>query len=558
MLSELRITNLALISELQIRFGPTLTVLTGETGAGKSIILQSINLLYGEAAKSWVRSGAESAVVEALFDCGPDNPVRRRLREQGLDDDGPVILKRVVAAAGNSRYYINGGLATGRMVGEAAENLISIASQHDHQQLLSRAFQLDFLDDYGDLRDSCRLLGALYDRWSGLRHRLDELRQREQEKEQRRDFLTFQCREIEEAAPVEGEDEQLEQEKQRLRAFVDLARLGGAGYELLGGEVIDSLAEVCRNLQQMAALDEGVAELAEEVAGQSYQMEEAARRLRDYLDDLSDDPARLDEVTGRIDVLQKLKRKYGPTLPEVLTFGRAAAEELLALEQMDQELAGLAGELAGLAEELAGAGRELSAARRKIGERLAGAVAGELKALCLGKAVFSVDFSGPEGGFDLKAIGRKGWDHPEFMFSANPGEPLKPLAKVASGGELSRLMLALKGLLARHDRVETVIFDEIDAGISGQTAEAVALKIRELSVHHQVICITHLPQIAAAADEHFTVSKSQVGERTQTVIDLLPADKRAGELARMLDGDSATARTYAYAEELLGKNRHPK
>lgn len=557
MLSELRITNLALISELQIQFGPTLTVLTGETGAGKSIILQSINLLYGEPAKSWVRSGAESAVVEALFDCGPDNPVRAWLLEQGLDGDGPIILKRIVAATGNSRYYINGGLATGRMVGEAAENLISIASQHDHQQLLSRAFQLDFLDDFGDLQERRCLLGALYDRWTEVRQRLEELRRREQDKEQRRDFLSYQCQEISEAGLIEGEDEQLEQEKQRLRSFGDLARLGGAGYERMSGQMLDDLAAVRRNLEQMAALDTAVAELAEEVAGQTYQLEEAARRLRTYLDDLTADPARLDEVTGRIDLLQKLKRKYGAGLAEVMAFGREAAEELGRLEQMDQELAGLTAELTGLEEELTAAGQELSAARRRVAGQLAGAVGGELKALCLEKAIFAVDFSGSEGEPDLKNMGRKGWDQPEFTFSANLGEPLKPLAKVASGGELSRLMLALKGLLAGHDRVETVIFDEIDAGISGQTAEAVARKIRELATHHQVICITHLPQIAAAAAEHFTVSKSLVDERTRTVIDRLHSAQRAGELARMLDGDSATARTLAYAEELLGKNRHP-
>lgn len=557
MLCELRITNLALISELQIQFGPALTVLTGETGAGKSIILQSINLLYGESAKSWVRSGAETATVEALFDCGADSPVRAWLDEQGLDCDGPVILKRVVAATGSSRYYLNGGLATGRMVGEAAENLISIASQHDHQQLLSRAFQLDFLDDFGDLLERRQQVADLYDRWTELRQRLEELRRREKDKEQRRDFLSFQCKEIEEAAPVAGEDERLEQEKQRLRAVGDLARLGGASYERLGGEVVDGLAEVRRNLQQMADLDGSLAGLAEEVAGQSYQLEEAARRLQGYLDDLTDDPARLDEVTGRIDVLQKLKRKYGGSLTAVLDHAREAGAELRLLEDMDQELAALAGELAGLETALIAAAGELSAARRQAAGRLAGAVGGELRALCLEKAVFAVDFPVENGGPELKTMGRKGWDQPEFMFSANPGEPAKSLAKVASGGELSRLMLALKGLLARHDRVETVIFDEIDAGISGQTAEAVARKIRELATHHQVICITHLPQIAAAADEHFTVSKSEADERTVTVIARLQPGQRAGELARMLDGDSATDRTYAYAEELLGKNRRP-
>jgi len=555
MLCELRITNLALIAELQIQFGPSLTVLTGETGAGKSIILQAINLLYGEPAKSWVRSGAEVAVVEALFDCPAENPLHGWLREQGFDAEGMVILKRVVAATGTSRYYINGGLATARMVAEAAENLISIASQHDHQQLLSRSFQLDFLDDFGDLHPLRQQVGELYGRWSALREKQEELRRQEADKEQRRDFLAFQLREIEEAAVVAGEDELLGQEKQRLRAAGDLARLGGASYELLSGRITDTLSEVRRNLQQMATLDVTLAELAEEIAGPSYQLEEGVLRLRTYLDELIDDPTRLDEITERIDTLQKLKRKYGPTLDEVISFGQGVAEELSGLDKMDRELADLDGELLAVATELTAAGRELSGERRLASQRLIAAVIAELRALCLEKAVFGVDFSGNDGEADLGTIGRKGWDHPEFMFSANLGEPLKPLAKVASGGELSRLMLALKGLLASHYQVGTVVFDEIDAGISGQTAEAVARKIRNLASHHQVLCITHLPQIAAAADDHFTVSKSLVDDRTQTTIDRLAPAERVGELARMLDGDSATAKTRAYAEELLNKNR---
>jgi len=555
MLSELHITNLALIAELRIQFGPALTVLTGETGAGKSIILQAINLLYGEPAKSWIRSGAEMAVVEALFDCPAENSIHGWLSEQGFTGEGLVILKRVVMASGASRYYINGGLATAKMVGEVAENLISIASQHDHQQLLSRNFQLDFLDDFGDLLPQRQRVGTLYDQWAALQQKRDELRRREADKEQRRDFLSFQLREIEDAAVIAGEDELLAQEKQRLRAAGDLARLGGASYELLSGRIIDGLAEVRRNLQQMTAMDETLAELAEEVAGPSYQLEEGATRLRSYLDELSGDPARLDEITGRIDILQRLKRKYGPTLAEVVTFAQATAEELQGLEEMDRELSVLDGKLAAVAAELTAAGRELSGARRLAAASLVTTVIAELRALCLEKADFAVDFAGAEAVVDLAAIGRKGWEHPEFMFSANVGEPLKPLAKVASGGELSRLMLALKGLLARHDQVATVVFDEIDAGISGQTAEAVARKIRGLAAHHQVICITHLPPIAAAADEHFTVSKRQIAERTQTTIELLTPAERVGELARMLDGDSATAKTRAYAEELLGKNR---
>jgi DNA repair protein RecN (Recombination protein N) len=555
MLLELRISNLALITELAIQFGPTFSVLTGETGAGKSIILQSINLLYGEPARGWVRSGAESAVVEALFECAADHPLNRLLVEQGWDGDGQVVLKRVVSATGNSRYYVNGGLATGKTVGELAENLVNIASQHDHQQLLSRSFQLDFLDAFAGLRPQRQALGELYDRWSEQRQRCLLLRQREQEKEQRRDFLTFQCREIEEAAVTVDEDLRLEQEKQRLKAVGDLARLGGGSHDLMTAQVLDALAEIRRNLQQMAAFDASLEKLAEDVAEHGYQLEDASQQLRSYLEDLTDDPGRLDEVTARIDTLQKLKRKYGSSLQEVLDYGLRSAAELAQLDELDRELTDLEKELAALDRQLVKAATGLSRERRQAASQLAEAVGHELMALCLEKASFAVDFAGVEAGMELESLSRRGWDQPEFLFSANRGEPMKPLAKVASGGELSRLMLALKCLLARHDRVETVIFDEIDAGISGQTAEAVAGKIRELAGHHQVICITHLPQIAAAADAHFTVAKEEIEERTRTTISLLRAEERVGELARMLDGVAVTAKTRAYAEELLDKKR---
>jgi DNA repair protein RecN (Recombination protein N) len=555
MLRELRISNLALITELNIEFGPAFTVLTGETGAGKSIILQSINLLYGEPARSWVRSGAENAVVEALFECARDHPLNRLLVEQGCDGDGQIVLKRVVSATGNSRYYVNGGLATGKTVGELAENLVNIASQHDHQQLLSRSFHLDFLDAFAGLRPQRQALGELHDRWSGLRDRCLLLRQREQDKEQRRDFLSFQCREIEEAEIVANEDQCLELEKQRLRATADLARLGGSSQELLTDRVLDALAEIRRNLQQMSGFDPSLENLAENVSEQSFQLEDAAQQLRIYLDELTDEPGRLDEVTARIDTLQKLKRKYGSSLEEVLEYGRQAAAELQQLDELDRELSNLEKELTVLEQELATSAADLSRLRKQAAERLAEAVGLELSALCLEKASFSVDFGGSEHEAGLCSLTRRGWDQPEFLFSANRGEPLKPLNKVASGGELSRLMLALKCLLARHDRVETVIFDEIDAGISGQTAEAVAGKIRELAEHHQVICITHLPQIAAAADAHFTVTKEEIGERTRTTINLLRGEEKVGELARMLDGMTATAKTRAYAKELLAKKR---
>jgi len=556
MLRELKITNLALISALQIDLGAGLSVLTGETGAGKSIILQSINLLYGEkAARSWVRSGAEKAVVEALFECGENAPVLEKLREQGIDSDGNMlIVKRVISAQGSSRYYLNGSLANGKLVSEVTENLISVASQHDHQQLLNPLFHLDFIDAYGGLLPKRSELGRLYDRWTTMREEYLRLKQQEKDKDQRRDFLAFQCREIEEAEPVIGEDEELESEKTRLRAVEELRRFGGNSYGLLNGQVRDALAEVRADLARMASFDPGLENLAEEIAGYSYQIEDATGRLRDYLDDISEDPERLDEITARIDLLQQLKRKYGPTLENVMAFGREATAELQGLEEMDQALASLQNQLDSLSGELAENGRQLSAERAVVAKELADAVGEELHLLCLENAKFDINFGDPDE-YTVEAITRKGWDRPEFLFSANPGEPMKALARVASGGELSRLMLALKCILARHDLVETVIFDEIDAGISGKAAEAVARKIKELSGHHQVICITHLPQIASYAKEHFTVAKKIIEERTHTTIERLSDEKRIDELAGMLDGESVTDRTREYVSELLERNR---
>ena len=555
MLRELRITNLALISELFIEFSAGLLVLTGETGAGKSIILQSINLLYGEkAARSWVRSGSETAVVEALFECAADSPLMDMLRKhQGDSDDGTVILKRVISAKGNSRYYINGSMATGRLVSEFAENLIAVASQHDHQQLLSSSFQLDFIDAFGGLMSAREKLAKRYDNWSSLKDRYRQLQQAESDKEQRRDFLSFQCDEIANAEIVPGEDVVLEQEKDRLRAVEDLTGLGSGIYEILQNRVADSLAEARNGFDRMVSYDGSLEKLSEEVSGCSYQLEEASHQLRDYLDNIIDDPERLEEVTSRIDLLQKLKRKYGDTLADIIKFGRRAEEELQQLADMDRTLAEISLELEKLTTELMERGNHLSASRCQVAGDISAAVRGELKFLCLENATFEISIPDNEDR-NPESMTRRGWDSPEFLFSANPGEPLKPMAKVASGGELSRLMLALKCILAAHDRVDTVVFDEIDAGISGKAAEAVARKIKELSDHHQVICITHLPQIASFAREHFTVSKSVADDRTHTAIARLSDDMRIEELSRMLDGESVTPKTREYVRELLERN----
>ncbi|MFA6498297.1 MAG: DNA repair protein RecN [Desulfurivibrionaceae bacterium] len=552
MLKELIITNLALIEKLHVSFAEGLTVLTGETGAGKSIILQAIHLLGGgKAAAAWIRSGAETATVEALFELNPQHGIiQEKLAEMGYEPEAELVVKRVIALKGSSRYFMNGSLATAKAVGEVMENLLSVASQHDHQQLLQPRSHLDCIDAVGGLWPQRLIVSKCYDKWREAKELYQELVVKERDKEQRRDFLAFQAREIEEAAASPGEDVDLVLERDRLRASDDLIGLGRKSWHLLAEAVNTPLSLVRKNLAQMTAFDPSLTGLAEEVAGNCFQMEDQVQAIRNYVETLASDPARLDVVTARLDLLQRLKRKYGGELDAVIAFGQEAKQELAEIEALDERLASLEKEVRQSETALGEAAALLSKARLAAAQELASKIRASLASLCFEQAVFEIYFNG-EPGQELGTISRLGWDRPEFMFSANQGEEPKSLAKVASGGELSRLMLALKTLLAQKDQVDTVIFDEIDAGISGKAAEAVARKIRELAGHHQVFCITHLPQIACLADEHFLVQKSVVEARTQTSIIPLSVEKREQELARMLDGDSVSEQTLAYVRTLM-------
>jgi DNA repair protein RecN (Recombination protein N) len=556
MLKELQITNLALIEKLQISFDQGLSVLTGETGAGKSIILQSLNLLLGgKASPGWIRSGAEAATLEALFSFSPGRAgMAELLAEKGIrDDDGELLIKRIISDSGRSRFFINGSLATGKLVSDILENLLSVASQHDHQQLLVPRFHLDFIDAVGDLWKMRTRHIAAFEKWSSLKKQHDELLRRERDKEQRREFLRFQYKEIKEAGFTPGEEETLLQERDLLKSSDELRQLGQQSHHLLAEAVESNLTQVRKNLERMSVLDAGLEKTASGIADHCYQLEDFVVTLRNYTTAIPNDPFRLEIVTARIDLLQRLKRKYGQSIEEILAFAESAGRELEELEALEERQESLSRHLAEAGEELLALARSLSGERRRAAEALSGKIRQELVSLCFVQADFAIRF--PEHANSMADLGRLGWDHPEFLFSANPGEPLKPLADIASGGELSRLMLALKCLFAHKDQVETVIFDEVDAGISGKAAEAVARKIKELSDHHQVICITHLPQIAACARDHFRVEKIVQDQRTRTMIQQLDQDDRTEEIARMLDGDSVTARTLDYVRELMARSR---
>lgn len=559
MLCELKIENLALIDSAHLCFdrqGETaLVVMTGETGAGKSIMLRAIGLLTGRRASvDWIRAGEEDCTVEALFEVDDKyQQVRELLSSGGFGDETTIILKRVITRKGRSRIYVNGSLATARFVSEIGHHLINIASQHDHQQLLQPPVHLDLIDTLGDHWPERKHVQKLYENWQQLLQTLAELRSRERDREQRIDFLTYQVNEIRTVNPAEGEDEELIGERKRLKSADALIKLSRESLGILTTTIVDDLNQVRKMIEQLSDLDPEVSGIADDFNEYTYLAEDYISRLRTYSDGLENDPIRLDAANERLAELQTLKRKYGETLSDVLDFAEHSEKELEQIENLDREIAAQQEKIDAVENSLVEAALKLSAGREKTARLLERAMTDELSTLAFNEAHIQVRFEEHEKcSANLRPTG---FDRPELFFKANPGEPPRPLVKIASGGELSRLMLAMKCLLAQKDEVETVIFDEVDAGIGGEAAEAVARKIRELADHHQVICITHLPQIAARGTEHLKVEKAIVNGRTQSTVSVLSEEHRVAELARMLAGSSPTEQTQAWASELLTKGR---
>jgi len=557
MLQELRIKNLALLKSMHLdlpdRAGG-LVVLTGETGAGKSIILQALHLLTGgRGSSSWIRSDCPSAEVEAFFVLAEhQQETLTFLKDHGLDSGMECLVRRILSVKGRSRIFINDRAVTTRMAAELAESLLSIAGQHDHQQLLQARKHLDFLDSYGELWPKRQSFTRLFREWQQLSGALRDLQEKEQDKEQQRDFLVYQLKEINEIAPVSGEDEQLAKERDLLKASSTLAYLVGDSLQLLRAKVLEPLATIRKNMENVAGLDPEVSELAERIISNCFEIEDLENSLDRYRAGLPTDHARLEEIAARLAKLKGLQRKYGQGLDSVLAYAQQVEQELAGLADLENDIDNLELALEKTSTKALLAATQLSQDRKTVAAKLEKAMQKELASLQFPHAVFQVSLRCPEG-MGMEGIQPSGRDQVEFLFSANPGEPVKPLAKVVSGGELSRLMLAMKCILARRDHVDTVIFDEVDAGIGGQAAEAVAAKISELATHHQVLCITHLPQIAAYAQTHYLVEKGVENGRTITSIRLLDQEERVRELARMLGGQSPSPQTLALAKELANK-----
>ena len=551
MLVELRIRDYAVVEDLTLELGPGLNVLTGETGAGKSIIVGALGLLLGERASSTVvRAGAERATVEAVFDVGTLPDVRRLLEEHGFRlEDGLLILRREVAAAGRSRAWVNGSPATASAVGELGTALVDLHGQHEHQTLLRPRDQRAILDSFGGAEETAARVAALHAEVEAQRLALEEREERVREVETRADFLRFQLDEIDGARVEPGEDAALEAEARRHEHAAELVQGAASVHETLyaaDDSVADRLVRVRRELGRLAEVDGDLAGDVERLEEALLAIEEVGRRAGDYAGRVEHDPERLEHVRERLDKLFRLKRKYGPELADVLAAAQRVRAELTTLDDADHDLGVLRRRIEESVAALSDAAAELSRLRRSAAEGLGAAVSGTLPELGLVGASFVVSLT----PHDSVAAG--GSESVEFLVSPNRGFEPMPLARIASGGELSRVMLALKSVLAEVDRVPVLVFDEIDAGVGGVVAGSVAQKLVDVSTRHQVFVVTHLAQVASRAHQHLLVEKGAGDGVTSAGVRFLTGESRVEEIARMLGGDPDSAKSREHAREMLG------
>ena len=542
MLRYLSIQHLAVIERLEIEFDSGFTVLTGETGAGKSILVEAVGLLLGARASSdLVRTGEPVAAIQAIFDV----------------DGAETIVRREITAQGRSRAFVNGALATAGALRDLASRLLEMHGQHEHQGLLAAESHLDLLDAYGGLESPREQLAVLHQQVLALRAERDTLRLDERQKLARVDLLTFQLDEITKAAPRAGEDELLAAERQVLSNAERLRRLSAEAYELLyerDEAVVGALKGVWKRVGELAAVDRRAAPFLDARAAVDAQLQDLAYFLRDYAAHIDASPERLQAVDDRLSVLDRLKRKYGPALEDVLSHAASCATDLEALKSADERAAAVDTLLEQAELRYRERAGELSESRRHAAARFARDLVAALADLAMGGTRFEVRFTPLEPA----AWTARGIDDVEFFVSPNPGEDLRPLARVVSGGELSRLMLAIKTLTSRAGKGTTLIFDEVDAGIGGHTADVVGRRLQALAGHAQVLCITHLPQIAAAADHHYRISKHVRANRTVTDVERLTAEARVAEIARMIAGKSVTDAVRASAAGMLAARHQAK
>jgi len=576
MLEELSITNLAIIDRLDVRFNPGFNVLTGETGAGKSIIIDAVGaVLGGRVSADMVRSGAPAARVEGIFTLdddgeGDDLALRDLLREHDLcdEDDGALILRREINANGRSTARINGRAVPVSLLNRIGELLVDIHGQSEHLSLFRVDEHVELLDRYAANSALRAELAALVGETRRVERERKALREAQADAARRLDLLRYQVEEIDNAGLSPDEEDELLAEKRVLGSAERLTALAVGASDLLNGGdegrgALDLLNETSASLDELARVDESQRENLDALNGALYTLEEVARALRSYASSIEADPARLAAIEERLDVLHRLKRKYGATLAEVIAFGEQAAREQEGLLNSEERLEELGAAIDRLKARIGAKASEISTRRVEAAARLASGVEGELEDLSMARARFVVDITrradpdgapvtidGEEGRY---AYDERGIDRVEFLLSPNPGEDLKPLARIASGGEASRLMLALKTVLSMVDRTPTLIFDEVDTGVGGRSGHVVGEKLKLLGETHQVLCITHLPQVAALAAAHLSIVKRVTDGRTRTEVEPLVGRARVEELAAMLGGSPPPPTALKTAEELLAR-----
>ncbi|MDH3200562.1 MAG: DNA repair protein RecN [Myxococcales bacterium] len=560
MLTCLRVRNFAIIEELEVDLDAGLNIVTGETGAGKSILVDALQLVLGARGRpEVVRTDAEAAEVEALFDVSGDLGALNTLREQGLETEGELIVRRVVNASGRTRAYINGRLATLGQLREVTKGLADISSQHEFHSLADPRQHLTYLDAFGDHGRLLEEVGAAHTMLVEVAARLEEVVSEERGRADREDLLRFQIGEIDAVADVLDKEDALFRERERLRHAEHLGSAAGEAEAQLYAEddaICGSLSRIATSVQQASRFDPALAAIADQIKDALVQLEDAASELGRYARDLSFDPRRLAQLEEQLDQLQRIKRKYGGKRAEVIAHRDQARTELDSLERYEERVDGAQREYDETLARATTAALSLRKKRQAAAKRLSKAISQELASLGMGEAKVTVELAALEGGpRELQVEGARltpsGIDRAELLIAPNRGEEAKPLRKIASGGELSRSMLAIKRVLAGLGPASLYVFDEVDAGVGGAVAEVIGRKIHDVAQHSQVLCITHLPQISVYADAHYRVHKEVVGERTKSDIRLLSDTERLEEIARMLGGVQVTEQARAAAEQLL-------
>lgn len=566
MLRQLFIQNIALIDTLSIEFGPGLNILTGETGAGKSIIVDAVNLILGgRTDRDLVKTGTEKALVEGAFDITENEKIITFLDHIGIElaDEHVLILTREITMNGKNTCRANGRMITLAHMKEISNYLVDIHGQHEHQSLLNANSHMTILDKFGgtNLQSDLLAVSGIYHQWKDVSTALSSMMGHEQEREHRMDLLRYQTSEIESAALKKDEDEEIT--KQR-NLFINSEKITNVvnriyqalyeGYDNNTG-ILNDVRKMHSELSELAHYDMDFINLQNKTDDIYYSLEDIAIEIRNSREKYEYDPTKLDEIEIRLDIINKLKRKYGKTIDEINVYYRNCMEDLNKLENNDHCILELKKERQKYFIQLQTDSQHLSQMRKNVAIEFQSKVIEQLQELGLGKCLFEVFFHeadiGLQGDIDEALLTEKGYDHIEFLISPNPGEPLRPLVKIASGGEMSRIMLALKSIMAHIDEIPSLIFDEIDTGVSGKMAQVVAEKMIKLSRNHQILCITHLPQIAAMGDTHFLIEKQQDEQSTKTNIKTLSMIERYHEIAKMVGGISISSVSLDHAKQMV-------